>query len=384
MSWRIRHLPVVRKVCAEQRIIMADRALAHMEVINSITPIKGKDRIVLATVLGWTVIVQKDAYKVGDKVVFCEIDSVFPEKPEFEFLRSKKFRIKTMKMAGVLSQGICFPLSILPEGKYKVGDNVTDIIGITQYETTMDKERGESQEIDQLIKKYPKFLMKRAWFRRLVGDKKLEKGFPDFISKTDEIRIQNAPYYLNMDCKWIATEKVDGQSGSFTLKRIKGRHFWNKDTYDFAVCSRNLRKWRADKSSYWQVAKEYNIEDILHRLIGDREWVAIQGECIASDVQGNKYHVRKPDMYVFNLIYPEGRVGSLEAKKLINEQGLKFVPIISEDAPIKGMTVSEVLEYATGKSELYDCLREGIVFRSQDGKQSFKAVSPEFLIKNNE
>lgn len=150
------------------------------------------------------------------------------------------------------------------------------------------------------------------------------------------------------------------------------------------MCSRNLRKWKVDKSSYWQVAKEYNIEDILHRLIGDREWVAIQGECIASDVQGNKYHIRKPDMYVFNLIYPEGRVGSLESKKLINEQGLKFVPIISEDAPIKGMTVSEVLEYATGKSELYDCLREGIVFRSQDGKQSFKAVSPEFLIKNNE
>lgn len=76
MSWRTRHLPVMRKVCAEKRIIMADRALAHIEVINSITPIKGKDRIVLATVLGWTVIIQKDAYKVGDKVVFCEIDSV--------------------------------------------------------------------------------------------------------------------------------------------------------------------------------------------------------------------------------------------------------------------------------------------------------------------
>lgn len=73
------------------------------------------DRIVLATVLGWTVIVQKD-FKVGDKIVFAEIDSVFPEKPEFEFLRSKKFRIKTMKMGGVISQGIVFPLSILPKG----------------------------------------------------------------------------------------------------------------------------------------------------------------------------------------------------------------------------------------------------------------------------
>ena len=63
---------------------------------------------------------------------------------------------------------------------------------------------------------------------------------------------------------------------------------------------------------------------------------------------------------------------------------MKFVPIISEAADIKGMSVAEVLEYATDKSALYDTLREGIVFRSFDGKQSFKAVSPEFLIKYNE
>lgn len=359
------------------------RALAHIEEINSIIPIEGKDRIVLATVLGWTVIVQKD-FKVGDKVVFAEIDSVFPEKPEFEFLRSKKFRIKTMKMAGVISQGIVFPLSILPEGEYNIGDDVTEILGITQYEPTMDKEEVDTENNKTPAKKYPEFLMRMAWFRKLVLPKKQAKGFPSFISKTDETRIQNAPFYLNIDCKWIATEKVDGQSGSFTLQRVKGKHFWNKDTYDFAVCSRNLRKWKKDTSSFWSVAEKYNIEEVLHKLIGDNEWVAIQGECVASNVQGNKYHVTEPDLYIFNLIYPSGRVGSVEAKKIVNDLGLKFVPILSEDAPIKGMTVPEVLEYATGKSQLYDTLREGIVFRSEDGKQSFKAVSPEFLLKNNE
>lgn len=359
------------------------RALAHIEEINSIMPIENKDRIVLATVLGWTVIVQKD-FNVGDKVVFAEIDSVFPEKPEFEFLRSKKFRIKTMKMAGVISQGIVFPLSILPEGEYNIGDDVTDILGITQYEPTMDKEETDTESIKSDTKHYPKFLMRMSWFRKLVLPKKQAKGFPSFISRTDENRVQNCPFYLNMDCKWIATEKVDGQSGSFTLQRVKGKHFWNKDTYDFAVCSRNLRIWNKDTSSYWTVAEKYNIEEILHKLIGDNEWVAIQGECVASNIQGNKYHVTEPDLYVFNLIYPTGRVGSVKAKKIVNELGLKFVPILSEDAQIKGMTVPEVLEYVTGKSQLYDTLREGIVFRSEDGKQSFKAVSPEFLLKNNE
>ena len=48
------------------------------------------------------------------------------------------------------------------------------------------------------------------------------------------------------------------------------------------------------------------------------------------------------------------------------------------------MNVTEVLDYATGKSALYDTLREGIVFRSPNGEQSFKAVSPEFLMKHGE
>lgn len=361
---------------------MAERALAHIEKIEWIKPIEGKDRIALAGVLGWTVIIQKADYEVGQKCIFCEIDSIFPEKPEFEFLRSKKFRIKTMKMSGVLSQGICFPLSMLPEGNYEIGDDVTELMGITQYEPTMDKE--DDREDTKTTNKYPQFLMRCAWFRKLILPKKQKKGFPSFISKTDEVRIQNAPFYLDMDCAYVATEKVDGQSGTFTLQRVKGKHFWNRDTYDFAVCSRNLRKWKKDTSSFWSVAEKYNIEEVLHQLIGKNEWVAIQGECIASNVQGNKYKVTEPDLYVFNLIYPTGRVGSIEAKKIVAEYGLKFVPIIDESVNLKGMSVADVLKYATGKSQLYNTLREGIVFRSLDGKQSFKAVSPDFLIKHNE
>ena len=149
------------------------RKLAHIEKIEWIRPIEGKDRIVLAGVLGWTVIIQKADYAVGDKIIFCEIDSVFPEKPEFEFLRSKKFRIKTMKMAGCISQGICFPLSILPNGEYNIGDDVTDIIGIIQYEPTMDVEERPESNDTKTVKKYPSFLMRWKWFRKLVLPKKV-------------------------------------------------------------------------------------------------------------------------------------------------------------------------------------------------------------------
>ena len=89
------------------------RQLASIKEVKDIIPIEGKDRIELAIIDGWSVIIKKDEFKVGDKCIYVEIDSVMPDRPEFDFLRGKNFRIKTMKMAGVISQGICFPTTLL-------------------------------------------------------------------------------------------------------------------------------------------------------------------------------------------------------------------------------------------------------------------------------
>lgn len=354
------------------------RSLASVQEITEVRPIEGKDKIVLATVLGWQVIVTKEDFKVGTKCIYVEIDSVLPEKPEFEFLRNKNFRIKTMKMAGAISEGICFPMSLIPNGeKYKVGDDVTDIIGVTQYEPEMDNDR-EVKVAD--TKKYPKFLMRFRWFRNIVcKNKRQNKGFPNFISKTDENRVQEIPRVLESKEKYVLTEKVDGQSGTFALVKHKGR--FGKCKYEYIVCSRNLRLWKKGNQSYWFVSDKYNIENVLKNIIGDNEWVAIQGECIAPNVQGNKYNVTEPDLYVFNLIYPNGRVGSLEAKNIMEKNGVKFVPIVSESAELPD-TVEEMLNLAHGNSALNPkSLREGLVCRTIDGKHSFKAVDPLFLIK---
>ena len=358
------------------------RKLASIQTITEIMPIEGKDRIVLATVEGWHVIVTKD-FNVGDKVIFCEIDSVLPEKPEFEFLRPKKFHIKTMKMAGVVSQGICFPMDILPE-KYRnleVGDDVTEIIGVTQYEPTMDKE-DTSETVKKKAKKYPAFLMRFAWFRKLVLPKPRKGGFPSFVSKTDEERVQNMPWIVNDKNEWIATEKIDGQSGTFALVRHKGLF---RDKFEYIVCSRNLRITHPDGSTYWRVSERYQIENVLRNMIGNREWIAIQGECVGPKIQKNKYGVTEPDLYVFNVIYPypTGRLGSKLAKSLVEQHGLKFVPIVEEHVVLPD-TVDEILAYADGQSQIADTMREGIVFRSIDGKQSFKAVSNKFLLKWSE
>lgn len=335
-------------------------------------------------------ICQKSEFAVGDLCVFCEIDSVLPEKPEFEFLRPKKFRIKTMKLGSgdkaVYSQGIIFPLSILPPKKrgaaYELGEDVTAVIGVTQYEPTMDKEPADFKA-RQTKSKWPRWLMRYGWFRHLVRvDRPRRGGFPKFISKTDETRIQTCPDKLNDKQEWICTEKVDGQSGSFALVRHH-RPWPFKDRFEYIVCSRNLRLTEKDSSSYWQVSDKYHIDAALRNMIGDREWIAIQGECVGPKIQGNPYKLKDYELYVFNLIYPTGRLGSVVAKSIIENKGMNFVPILNEHYVLPD-TMDEALADATGPSALNpDVLREGFVIRTPDGRESWKAVSPEYLLQHN-
>jgi RNA ligase (TIGR02306 family) len=109
------------------------RNLASVQLIKDIRSIEGADKIEVCDILGWhCVIAKKDNFKIGDKVVYIEVDSIVPEKPEFEFLRDRKFRVKTIKLRGQISQGLVIPFSFLPKGNYNVGDDVTEVLGITK------------------------------------------------------------------------------------------------------------------------------------------------------------------------------------------------------------------------------------------------------------
>ena len=122
------------------------RKLASIQKVLEVNPIPKADAIEVIKVLGWEIVVKKGEFQVGDNVVYIEIDSIVPDKPEFEFLRDRKFRVRTIKLRGQVSQGICFPLNILPKGNYKEGDDVTEVIGIKKYDPQGDAERKLAEQ----------------------------------------------------------------------------------------------------------------------------------------------------------------------------------------------------------------------------------------------
>lgn len=209
------------------------RSLAHIEKVEWIKAIPGADKIELCGVLGWQCVIKKNEFKVGEKIIYVEVDSVMPEKPEFEFLRDRKFRVRTIKLRGEVSQGLVLPISSLgrnaiPE-EWAIGEDVTKFLGITKYLSPSEREETESSESKLRKSKNPiiRYMMRYQWFRNLMIPKKSKK-WPKWVAKTDEERIQNLPRVLEQfkDKEVYVTEKIDYQSVTFTGKLVPRFNNW--------------------------------------------------------------------------------------------------------------------------------------------------------------
>jgi RNA ligase (TIGR02306 family) len=340
-----------------------ERKLATVRKIADIQEIEGADMIELAIVDGWKVVVAKNVgHKVGDMVIYCEIDSFLPIKEEFEFLRKSSykkmgdqegFRLKTIKLRGQVSQGLILPISVLnPEGTNIYVDpfeglDVTDMLGIVKYEPPIPAD--------------------------LAG--KVKGLFPSFIRKTDEERVQNlaSEYELyrtqnKLGMKFYVTEKLDGSSATFFFKDGV-----------FGVCSRNLELIETEGNTFWKVARELKLEELLGTLENN---ICLQGELVGEGIQGNPYKLKGQTVRFFNAfnIDTQEYLGLTEFVTLVNGMKLETVPVLDTNFTLPE-TIEEMLKVAEDKSILNPSFdREGIVIRSADRTISFKAISNKFLL----
>lgn len=246
--------------------------LASIERVLSVEPIPGADRVESARVLGYSTVVKKGEFKPGDLCIWHNPDTVVNvDNPAYAFMSKTKGRLKTIRLRGVVSQGLALPLSTfgemdtlagMPEAE---GYDVTTTVGIKKYEKPEPGVGGGN----------------------LRGTSR-PSNWPSFLQKTDETNIQSYPalladFLVNEGlCELV--KKYDGSSATF---------------YDYGdeqgVCSRN-QKLDDGTSIWWQVAHKYGVLDKIKGMN-----IAIQGEIVGPGVQQNPLNRAELTLYVFDI-----------------------------------------------------------------------------------
>lgn len=352
-----------------------ERKLASIQKIREIRPIEGADAIELAIINSWQVVVAKNVgHKVGDHVVYCEIDSFLPVREEFEFLRKSSFkkmgdeegfRLKTIRLRGQVSQGLILPMSIFGDFGWTAyeGLDVTEKLGIVKFEPPIPAE--------------------------LAG--KVKGLFPSFIRKTDEERVQNLTssydeWKFTSQHKFYVAEKLDGSSATFYFRDgvfgVCSRNLELAEPEDFVpgtvLCDDGVERPKQE-NTFWKIARQL---DLKNKFEGLGYNICLQGELIGEGIQGNPYKIKGQQVKIFNGFYIDSQeymsIGALTA--VTAALGLEMVPILESPFSLPD-TIEEMLQYAEGKSALNPGTeREGVVVRSLDRTISFKAISNKFLL----
>jgi len=322
--------------------------LATIQRITSIRLHNNADNLAIAKILGWEVVVKKGEFLENDLCVYVCIDTVLPEKPEFEFLRNKHFRIKPIRLRGTESAGICFPLSILPPFQihfapayiergsnkplptsWEEGMDVTDILGITHYEKPIPAE--------------------------LAGIAK--GGLPGYIIMTDELNLRTYPDALPElhSRPYYITRKDDGSSGTFF---IKGG--------EFGVCSRKIQLERSDTNGYWKMAYKYDLENVIRKAFPDSD-IAVQAEIVGPGIQKNKLGLKELELHLFNIFDIVNRhyMGYEQLVKFTKGFNIPMVTLIDEGLMFH-YSLEELIKLANEQKYPTGGPAEGIVIRPKE------------------
>lgn len=345
---------------------MSLRHLASVCRIKKIRPIENADLLVVAEVKGWDVVVKKEEFVEGDLCVYFEIDSMLQQVPNVEFMKERGYRVKTIKLRGQISQGLCMPLSVFPSlidpSVAKEDDDVTDILRVEKYEPDVG------------------------------GNGVMRPGanFPsDIVRKTECERVQNLRNDVEngrfANVEFTKTEKIDGCSATFG---------WTEDGKTWHTCSRNLSlKEGEDQSAtsdyWWRVVYRYDLRTKLESSPG----LFIQGEILGPGIQGNAYKMPATTFFLFSAFDSvNGEYLSWdELEQLATRLAIPIVPVAERRTCFpEGTTVKALLEDASGKSVLNPkAIREGFVYANanrvrRNDRVIIKCISNEYLLKKKE
>ncbi|MCZ2397863.1 MAG: RNA ligase (ATP) [Chitinophagales bacterium] len=344
---------------------MSKRKLATVRKIAEVRLIEGANKICAYRVDGWWVVDSIDKYKVNDAVVYAEPDSWVPHSLAPFLTKEGQLpkvynevegqRLRTVKLRGQISQGLLLPVSVLHiDGKWiegvviDEGTDVTEILGVQKWEPP-------------------------AEFRAANA----KGSFPHFIPKTDCERVQNLSRQVQQwaedEVVFQKSEKLDGSSMTVFYK-----------DGEVGCCSRNLELKDDGTSTFWETAKS---EKLVEKLISLGKNIALQGELLGGQIQGNSYKITGFKFFLYD-IYDIDKQEYLRpevVEQFAEEHGISHVPVIGYVTLPKEDIIQALLLDADGKSAVgCNPKREGFVYKStKDTSISVKCISNSWLLSND-
>lgn len=309
--------------------------LASIEKITRVYPHPNADALELSEVRNCQVIVPKDKYKEGQKIVFIWPDSILPDKPWAEFYKAKSSRVRAIKLRSEWSFGIVETFeNVGYEGEIEIGKEISEDLGIFKYEAPPPK------------------------------DLQAKGGLPFGIPKTDEenhYKFDTLPY--GELC--TVTRKIDGSSVS---------HYYHLETDTFGVMSRSLELKPECNNAYTEHLKQYDIENKLKDYcIQNQISLCVRGESCGNGRNGHKANVdaKQPTAWKVYSVWDieKRRYIPLEEEhnfiKVANACGFEHVPILEQNVVL---TPELIKKYADD-----DIGFEGVVIHCKGN--TFKVIS---------
>lgn len=304
----------------------AKRKLASIQTIKAINPIPDADSIEVASILSWNVVVRKGEFKVGDKIVYFEIDSFLPDSERYSFVGKKRinpitlntanevsgYRLATAVLRKQVSQGLALKFNELDPtfasvtqeklidmlSEMPVGSDVTELLGVTKFD------RPEiSHELGQLVGTFPS----------------------QFISQTDEERIQTEPDSYNKikGQPYYISSKVDGTS----ITTI-----WNESELICATRNNTLAK-------YNEIEKMLAARGVISKLEKFNGNVSFQSELYGNGIQKNPLGIQDKRLATFTISKDNKILGLESMLDVVGELGLEIPEIVeigsNDEAQIK-------------------------------------------------
>lgn len=355
--------------------------------ILDVQPHNNAERLEVATVYGFQVIVSKGRYKVGDKAVYIPIDSILPEKlekkifPEDSKVKLSGSRVRQIKLRGLASQGMLIDPKDIADltdvSKLKDEQDLKTILGVKKYQPPVRAVNLNAGQKGQRNKKHENPL-----FHKYNGLDSI-KWLPNKFGEETQVVIQEKLHGTNARASIMPYATTTLKKKILQLLRLAPKFENCYGSNNVEISAKTTYNGFYGEDVYGSVFSKL---DVFNKIkFGE----AVYGEIIGPGIQkGYSYGLKEHAFILFDVkvLQADGSqkwLNPSEVKKFAEERGFTYVPVVYEGP------FNKELAYSLTKGPSVFCpaekIREGIVIKSAENysvagnKQALKWVSEDYL-----